>query len=1271
MKTNLYGMQTITDIKNFVDYLGETLDLNKLNENEDLREFLIERGSVEDFENIVAFVSNASIKNSELIANLDTEEIIETETMTVGEFSDIFVRYFSNEVTNKDMMKLHRFMVAFNNMIDDAVEVDRMNILFNMNKNDSAKYSGFIKYASEFFRSNLLDGLKQITELYTLVDEDSYGAPIWGPTTSETFPIKEIDLSLDEEQITPREYYERFILQTNTIESLVVLQIVNLFTTGKTYRTELDISPVLDSSNNITRNKQGYDRISKYYKIVNDMDSEPENFKIEYYNQPETSDIYYNIKYINTLSNEEILLVSIPHKVEDVKINDIELNNGETIPTFNNIYKFFHNRLNKFLELVNNNNDGKISNIVSSRSRIYGGAAADLVFYTFPNSIGKYVQDREFMYKLTNKIYYKTTIEEDLKEDDLKKTASSQESIMLNQNNAQTYMNTVIKLSQSDLQEYTRLEKAIGSPKSNIVSYTILYKEFNPILEGELLLGLNQYYMSRLMATRVSDFKPIDTIIDEFIFAGSGWNRMNPSIAIDIKNYVETEPIFNLGVSPHKYFYGNPIQARLSKESDIIGYFISANEISGYLGTIYGQEQYQKNEINNFLDIYSETRDFFYKVLLNKAFLGETYYKLYERMFIAVLSIERFLSSKIENLKNPDMFNPTDTFNFLESYGMGVLNNMKKFSDESIYKVNIIKRYNNLARSKGSRAAIKTLTDAFDVPDSEADIRRYVMSAKTSLTGSSENSDYIGELDETFDFIEINYESPNPTKEILDNMQTSTAYEAFVADDHLWSKDIDTDYLKTLDVNNISSKYLSLTLSENIFMNYIKTSYLFSIIDSIIDLPEDNKMSIFENIKFEISTDGLKEDLNIYQIIQIIKYVYSLIYNNVEFTTPDQNPTDRKFFGIKEIVEDDIITFNAKLREALGFKDDVKSIVSEFDESFKLEVNEYGNSNADIKYAYIYTELSKIGSDNRFDLHTIYEAGTPKSLSINDLSSDPNEMVNIMKNGPLSHAKYVPNRRNYRQDSYSSTMEYLKYLNYTTSIGLQDINRLKTMVLLDNMSISENGLINDKSSVNILSLITDNKLTYNNIYENIIYNVMKTPMDYYKGLLYKTYQPDIIITKEYRDIIQLIMDSFYVTDKDPFEYVDNISDIVPEKMMIYIDNHKPQSYDGPEELEENRTKLTELIIEMMIQLRNYYQSNEFMSFKLNLAEEQNNKMEFLMTTIELFISYTSQLYKSSYINRIDSVSITFPYAEVVKTNMTQHKEDFMFLDEELEFEKVE
>ena len=107
-----------------------------------------------------------------------------------------------------------------------------------------------------------------------------------------------------------------------------------------------------------------------------------------------------------------------------------------------------------------------------------------------------------------------------------------------------------------------------------------------------------------------------------------------------------------------------------------MSYFVGNREQNTFIGS-YGTRSYEKNEIDNFLALYADTRNYFYRVLMNKAFYGSDEYSLYEKLFISSVAIERFIASKIDNIHNVEYFNDTDVYNFLETYGLGVLNQQK------------------------------------------------------------------------------------------------------------------------------------------------------------------------------------------------------------------------------------------------------------------------------------------------------------------------------------------------------------------------------------------------------------------------------------------------------------------------------------------------------------------------------------------------------------------------------------------------------------------
>ena len=199
-------------------------------------------------------------------------------------------------------------------------------------------------------------------------------------------------------------------------------------------------------------------------------------------------------------------------------------------------------------------------------------------------------------------------------------------------------------------------------------TYTVLYKELNAVLRELELIDVQEIIFSRMLMTDPGK---------EFLFQT---NKNGISYSLNAYNlyliYDEGEELFQLPEVYQRYnnFYGNMYIARSLNESDIIGYYVGDSTTSTEFIHNYGQFDYQKMEIYNFLAIYKSTRDYYYKVLLNKSFIQEDEYMLFEKLFISFVAIERFLNSKIENLRDPDFFNATDIYNFLESYGLGVLN---------------------------------------------------------------------------------------------------------------------------------------------------------------------------------------------------------------------------------------------------------------------------------------------------------------------------------------------------------------------------------------------------------------------------------------------------------------------------------------------------------------------------------------------------------------------------------------------------------------------
>lgn len=173
--------------------------------------------------------------------------------------------------------------------------------------------------------------------------------------------------------------------------------------------------------------------------------------------------------------------------------------------------------------------------------------------------------------------------------------------------------------------------------------------------------------------------------------------------------------------------YINPYIARRARESDIIQYFAGPFIEYGITGT-------EKNEIQLFMSLYQETRDFYYRNLLNKSFTQDQYYGPYERIYIALFAIERYISSKIDNVHDIDYFDKNDIHNFLISYGLDVLDKSDVFYGADDYKKRIIKNFNSLIKSKGSSDVIGKLINILSDDEVEIDIKKYLLAETQSLS---------------------------------------------------------------------------------------------------------------------------------------------------------------------------------------------------------------------------------------------------------------------------------------------------------------------------------------------------------------------------------------------------------------------------------------------------------------------------------------------------------------------------------------------------------
>jgi hypothetical protein len=287
----------------------------------------------------------------------------------------------------------------------------------------------------------------------------------------------------------------------------------------------------------------------------------------------------------------------------------------------------------------------------------------------------------------------------------------------------------------------SEIDDTSGAPLK--LTYVLLYKELSPVYRYYTLAEVQEFIFARMIQQIGKDAL--------FISNSGSSNTFSLSANAIYRSFQEralSPFVLYDAYYTYRYFYGNSYKARVAEDSEIIGYFIGDNTRLSAFTRNYGAKRYQKEEIYKFLDIYKLTRDYFYKVLRNNSFIFDDAHSLYEKLFISFFAIERFLNSKIENIHDLDYYNSQDIENFLESYGLGIINQFKFLIDGEDYKINIVKNFAELTRKKGSKDVIETLLRVFQLEDREIDIKKFLLVDNINLVAAESTYNVALVLDE-------------------------------------------------------------------------------------------------------------------------------------------------------------------------------------------------------------------------------------------------------------------------------------------------------------------------------------------------------------------------------------------------------------------------------------------------------------------------------------------------------------------------------------------
>lgn len=839
------------------------------------------------------------------------------------------------------------------------------------------------------------------------------------------------------------------------------------------------------------------------------------------------------------------------------------------------------------------------------------------------------------------KIIYKVIHSTSTSSAESKLSASNDEIIEANNGAPLAYFNLVnVSVSEEDYdvmkQFFPEATAEVSSNNNNsrldsnmkTMSIGIIYKELNPAyreLENSDLVELG---LSALLQNGFELFgiNYIDGVVNPALNASI--QTVKNSFIFDDSYYTE---ILNA-------IRANPYFARKSSKSDIIQYY--EGKVGDYS---YGTTKEEKLEIQNILELYKETRDMYYRRLLNKSFVYDDMYDAYEEFYIIGFTIIRFINSKLDHLTDIDYFDKEDVHNFLVSYGLFALDESKTFSKQLEYKKKIIKNFTDLIRWKGSSEVVSKIVSIFTDDRTTANLSKYVLVQETKLDitkDESTNTTSNKYSEDKLKFVKLDYNNDNEMKEVNNKITSSLDYDTFLANDKYWDREIVTaDDIKNLNINSEATKYASFDLAVDISSTYIKSAYAISAVKYLYNNLSKNLNlttgpSLLSTIKFESNfLDGKATNISLEEMFKFIQYMYvkflKLATGTKNNPFQDNTATD-KYFGINSTANYD------KLLEAFGRENLINKKVFTNGE----------DSGIPIFNPYVKTEEFTYASGL---------AGYPENLKLYKYDTSRYSACGNDFNNLFDEVVFDASNSDGRT-SYKELAEYFKYTNYISLLNSTDYKKFALPYFLSNFKNQDDyNLCRDIVAMSD----TNNNKYLDKIYTELISGLVKFPYDYLNGLKHPEYSRSMYYNKNYMSMVDAIFKTFFIADKETDAYIDYTN------YTLDIDNSKLEAaiahINGITDFEEFSTLFLTFLTDCMELLSN----EPLLQVSLSISSDLNNMLEFMIAAIKIFISYTSEIYEAKasreYKSKGESVVL---YDDVSFTNKSTYV-DFMPYNEKL------
>jgi hypothetical protein len=383
--------------------------------------------------------------------------------------------------------------------------------------------------------------------------------------------------------------------------------------------------------------------------------------------------------------------------------------------------------------------------------------------------------------------------------------------------------------------------------------------EVNNILkfcQGLIFKNINKSENYETVELAIASYNLINAIFKLDIFAENGQmteaERINYIVGYSEKNEYYKKCMTRMGLSTNTTNLTEEqkielaeriVQIHIAEDHDVIYY------PTGYLSDV---------EVKMFLDFYKENLAYYNTVLHSDGLKYYNKYWNYVNFVVTLMTIDRFVTYKMDTIHDVDLFSEREVRNMFASYGL-------EFFEEvpMVYRKRLLKNLNYLLEHKGTDQVIIRIISLFGFEDINLfkyylikDLKRDESFPRSDIKNNIKNFESETEkIQPDLKFLKVKV-----TEKELENIFVSPAtekvnYEVLTSLDPFW--EASKDEIATKDFNKLNTKYLGVEIGIDLYKLTHQFSFFYNYLKNFKKSDDSGVNSQLKILNSQISADPI------------------------------------------------------------------------------------------------------------------------------------------------------------------------------------------------------------------------------------------------------------------------------------------------------------------------------------------------------------------------------------------------------------------------------